>query len=200
MVFNGLSAGVAQLKWQPGDKFTMVTVSIDPKEEYQLAAAKQENYSGELATSDQKALWHFLVGDSSQSATLAGELGFKYFYDAQQDEYAHPAVAFILTEEGVISRYLYGIDFKPQDLKLALLEASNGKIGTTIDRLLLYCFHYDPEAGAYTVFAGNVMRIGGGIAGLILFIFLGTLFAKERFNRRKDNRQTTPIIKPKMHG
>ncbi|RME25693.1 MAG: SCO family protein, partial [Candidatus Zixiibacteriota bacterium] len=138
LVFNGLSEGVKGLGWTPGDRFEMVMVSINPRETAQLAAAKKANYVKQLGNPDAAKGWHFLVGDSVMSARLADAIGFKYFYDAENKQYAHPAAAYVLTEKGVISRYLYGIQFSPRDLKLSLLEASDGKIGSTADRLILY--------------------------------------------------------------
>ena len=133
-----------------------------------------------------------MVGSEDQSQALADAVGFKFFYDEKQNQYAHPAVAFILTEEGVISRYLYGIEYKAKDLRLALLEASEGKIGNTIDRLILYCFHYDPEAGGYVVFAGNVMRLSGAVALVALTIFLGLLWRGERKRKKLQAAEIAP--------
>lgn len=101
----------------------------------------------------------------------------------ERDEYAHPAVSFVLTEDGVISRYLYGIEYKESDLRLSLLEASEGEIGTTLDRIILYCFHYDPEEGGYVIFAGNLMRVGGVITILIIGTVLVVLWRKEYLKR-----------------
>jgi protein SCO1/2 len=140
VVLNGLSDGVRQLDWLPGKDFTMLTVSIDPKESLSVAWGKRTRYVGNLGKSS--TCWRFMIGEESQSKALAEAIGFKYYYDEEQKQYAHPAVAFVVGEDGKISRYLYGIEFKPNDLKLALLEASQGKIGNTIDRLILYCYHY----------------------------------------------------------
>jgi len=183
LVFNGMIDGLNALEWTPGEEFRMVTVSIDPGEGYQLALAKQENYIKALSREVPAGGWEFLVADSSQSTALAEQLGFVYWYDADRDEYAHPAVIFVMTPDGVISRYLYGIDFKERDLRLSLLEASQGKIGTTIDRIILYCFHYDPDAKGYVVFAGNVMRLGGALTLIVLTVFVVMLFRRERRRR-----------------
>ena len=185
LVFNGLTAGVEQLRWRTGEQFQMITVSIDPGETVDLAAAKKKNYLAGMSSIKDNTAWQFLIAEESQSKALADAVGFKYYYDESQDEYAHPAVAIILTPDGTISRYLYGIEFKKQDLRLALLEASEGKIGNTIDRLILYCFHYDPDAKGYVVFASNVMRLGGAATAVILAVFLGTLWARERLGKKK---------------
>lgn len=180
LVLNGMSDGVRGLGWPPGDKFGMITVSIDPRESPELAAGKKKTYLDNLSLPMKDDGWAFLVGEESQSKALADAIGFKYFYDEKTKQYAHPAAAYVITEDGRISRYLYGIEYKPRDLKLALMEASEGKIGSTIDRIILYCFHYDPEAGGYVVFAANVMKLGGGLTLLSLVIFLGVMWMRER--------------------
>ena len=129
-----------------------------------------------------------MVGEESQSKALAEALGFRYFYDNKQEQYAHPAVLFVLSPEGKISRYLYGIDFPGKNLKLAVLEASEGKVGSTIDRIMLYCFHYDPDAGGYVVLAGNVMKLGGVVTLVLLFSLIGIMWGREHY--RKNNLQT----------
>lgn len=186
LVLNGMVTGVKGMDWLPGEKFDLVAVSINPAETWQLAAAKKENYLAELGRPGAEAGWHFLVGDSTQSRALAKAVGFGYKYDEEQKEFAHSAAAFVLMPDGKISRYLYGIEFSPRDLKLALLEASDGKIGNTLDRLILYCFHYDPQAKGYVLFATNVMRIGGALSAIILGIFVALLWRHERKNRQRQ--------------
>lgn len=180
LVFNGVADGVEALGWNPGDKFQIVTVSIDPTETPQLAQAKKKNYMESMGLNENDGGWHFLVGDEAQSAALAEALGFEYYYIDEKDQYAHPAVVFLLTEDGKISRYLYGLEYKQNDLKLGLLEASEGKVGSTIDKIILYCYHYDPDAGSYVVFAGNVMKLGGAIVLVLMVILIGGLWWKER--------------------
>ncbi|MEE9553231.1 MAG: SCO family protein [candidate division Zixibacteria bacterium] len=180
LVLNGMTDGVRDLGWFPGDKFQMITVSIDPKESSELAAGKKKTYLDNLSMPINEDGWAFLVGEESQSKMLADAIGFEYYYDEKNKQYAHPAAAFVITEDGRISRYLYGIEFKSRDLKLALMEASRGKIGSTIDRIILYCFHYDPKAGGYVIFAANVMKLGGGFTLLSLVIFLSALWVMER--------------------
>jgi protein SCO1/2 len=179
LVFNGLTKAIADLPYVAGKDFQMVTISIDPKETVELAAAKKENYLQVNSKSVLENGWAFLVGEEQNSKKLAQTLGFKYYYDEDRDEYAHPAVIFILTADGVISRYLYGIEYKQKDLRFAILEASQGKIGNTLDKLLLYCYHYDPDAKGYVLFAGNVMRFGGVVTMLTLGGILGFFWRKE---------------------
>lgn len=180
LVLNGMSEGVSKLSWVPGSDFQMVTVSIDPRETPELAAGKKKVYLENLSRPVEGDGWAFLVGEESQSRALAEALGFRYLYDEKTKQYGHPAVAFILTEEGRLSRYLYGIEFSPRDLKLALLEASEGKIGSTLDRIILYCYHYDAESQGYVVFATNVMKLGGAVTLAVLLIFLGMMWIRER--------------------
>jgi len=191
-VLNGLSKAVNAQSLIPGKDFTMLTISIDPKEKPELAGAKQKNYYSTLAKPASDSCWTFLVGQQQNITTLAKQLGFIYYYDEKRHEYAHPAVVFILTDKGIISRYLYGIDYKPQDLRLAMLEAGRGKIGNTIDRLILYCYHYDPDRKGYVVWAGNVMRIGGVISVLFLSGILALLWRKE-LHKRMDKKEVNLI-------
>lgn len=186
LVANGVTESIKKMGWLPGEKFQMVTVSINPDEGSPLAMAKKKNYLESLKMNPDDSGWVFLTGEQSQSVALAEAVGFKYYYDESQKQYAHPAVVFILSENGKITRYLYGLEYKPNDLKLALLEASEGKIGSTVDRLILYCFHYDPDANGYVVFAGNLMRLGGVVIMICLSLFLGGLWLKER--RRRNNK------------
>jgi len=179
LVIEGLRKGITPLAYKPGQDFQMVTVSINPEETCKLAAAKKKNVLEAFDKKIDPAGWAFLTGPGRNSKTLADALGFKYYYMEDRKEYAHPAISFVLTGEGVISRYLYGIEYKESDLRLALLEASQGEIGTTLDRIVLYCYHYDPDAGGYVLFAGNLMRIGGVISVLILGAVLLILWRKE---------------------
>jgi len=168
------------LDWVPGKEFKILTVSIDPTENVELAAAKKSRYYADFGKAMAEDGWVFFIAEESQSKALADAIGFQYYYDKERDQYAHPAVITIISPNGKISRYLYGIEFKERDLKLGLLEASEGKIGTTLDRFLLYCYHYDPDSKGYAILAGNVMRFGGGITLILLIIFLGSLWVKEQ--------------------
>ncbi len=181
-VLNALSKAVAELDWQPGDEYQMLTVSIDPEETPALAAAKRKVYVDSLNKGDIGDGWRFWVGRQTEITSLAESVGFEYYYDARQDEFAHPAVVFVLTPEGVISRYLYGIDYRSKDLRLSLLEAGEGKIGSLMDRVILFCYHYDPMGKKYTLMAMNVMRLGGLITVTFLGFFLAGLWLRERRN------------------
>ncbi|MBI2027159.1 MAG: SCO family protein [Deltaproteobacteria bacterium] len=177
-LLNGLTDVLKKLQWQPGREFEIVAVSIDPSETSGLAKAKKENYLKLFDASpslDRMGLgggWHFLVSPDNQVQSLSSQVGFGYRYDEKQKQYAHAAGLFILTPEGVLSRTLFGIQFEPQDLKLALLEAAQGKIGNFVDRLLLFCYHYDPEGKRYSLYALNLMKLGGFLTLVVLIVFL----------------------------
>ena len=127
--------------------------------------------------------WTFATASQDVIDTLTAALGFEYYYVQERDEYAHPAVLFVLSPENIISRYLYGISYKAFDLRLALLEASQGRIGSTIDRIILYCYHYDANANSYVALAGNIMKLGGLFTLILLSLFLGTYWLKEKQKR-----------------
>lgn len=183
LVFNGVTEAIPQLGLQMGRDYRLINVSIDPGETPDLAAAKKANYLRQLGGEVDEAGWVFLTGDSASSASLADALGFRYYYAEDRDEYAHPAVVHILSDAGVISRYLYGVKYQPRDMRLALLDASEGRIGSTLDRIILYCFHYDPAAGGYVLMARNTMIVGGALTVVLLGAFLAALWARERFRR-----------------
>jgi protein SCO1/2 len=185
LILNGLTKTIKQMNWKPGLDYQIVTVTINPNEDYNLAAAKKQTYVTALDEPSAQDGWSFLIGEESQSRILAEVVGFKYRYDEKIQQYAHPAVLFLISEDGKITRYLYGIEFKANDMKLALMEASEGKIGNTIDKLILYCYHYDPDSQGYVVFASNVMRLGGALTLIVMIIFLGLLFYRERQKRIK---------------
>lgn len=183
VVLNGLAEGLKGLNLEPGKDFDVVTVSIDAKEKPELAAQKRESYFEELGWPVDRAGWSFHVGSAEETKRLADAVGFQYRWDERTQQWAHAAAVFVITPDGRVSRYLYGIQYPAQTLKLALVEAGEGNIGTTVDRLLLYCFHYDPGAGSYVFFATNVMKLGGlltfaGLGGFLLHLWRG--------NRRRD--------------
>ena len=177
LLLNGQTAALREIPWTPGNEFEVVTISIDPTETFNLAQRKRASY---LESYGRPASgWHFLTDDHGNVKKLADQVGFHYRYDERQAQYAHPAVIMILTPEGKISRYLYGIKFSPRDLRLALTEASESKFSLSTDRILLYCFHYDPQAHGYVLFATNLMRAGGVLTVLILGFVLVRLWRRE---------------------
>ena len=177
LVLNGLTSSLRQLKWTPGEEFDVVTVSIDPTESFTLAQKKKAVY---LETYERPTTgWHWLTDRDGNVKRLADQVGFKYRYDGTQDQYAHPAALIILTPEGRVSRYLYGIKYRDMDMRLGLTEASESRLGNTVEKLLLFCFHYDPSAKSYVMFARNVMKLGGGLSVLMLGTVLYRLWRRD---------------------
>ena len=172
LVLNGLTRGLKEVAWTAGEQFQYVNVSIDPTEGPELAQEKKANYLTTYARPGAERGWHFLVGEEAAIRALTAATGFQYRYDDEQQQYAHAAVIVIATPDGRISRYLYGIDFHPRDLRLALLEATKGAIGNLADRFLMFCYHYDPTTRRYGLFATRLMQLGGGItvAGLAVLL------------------------------
>jgi protein SCO1/2 len=178
LVLNGQTAVLRDIPWTPGEEFEIVTISIDPTEMFNLAVHKKQMYLDNYGKPAPG--WHFLTDYNGNVKKLAEQVGFHYRYDGKQEQYAHAAAIMFLTPEGKMSRYLYGIRFRTRDVRLALTEASESKLGVTIDKVLLYCFHYDPAARSYVLFATNLMRGGGILTVLLLGAILFRLFRGER--------------------
>lgn len=177
---NELTDALAQLEWTAGDEnFRIVTVSIDPREDPALAAPKRANHLASLGRGDDVD-WAFLTGDALNIRLLAAQLGISYVYDPEQDQYAHPAVVAFLSPEGKIARYVYGLTYAPRDLKFGLMEAAEGRVGSTIDRLILSCFHYDATLGRFGPFAFGLMRIAGAVTVLLIGTALLVYWRRER--------------------
>lgn len=181
---NGMTDGLKQMNWTIGREFQYVVVSIDPKETSAVASAKKANYLKAYGRLEAAKGWHFLTGDEAAVRALAKQIGFNYHWDEESQQWAHSAAAYVLTPNGEISRYLYGIVFDPQTVRLSLVEASNGLVGSLVDRLILYCFHYDPKASKYTLFAFNVMRGGAILIALVLVAFLLPFWRRQRKEAR----------------
>ena len=177
---NGLVNGLKGLAFTPGDEFTVVTVSFDPRETTALARAKKLSYLEDLGRPRAVAGWHFLTGSKESIEALTAAVGFSFEYDKDTDQYAHAAVVIAATPEGRVARYLYGVAFEPATLKLALLEAGKGKIGSTWERFILYCYHYDADSGRYALAALTIMRIGGAATVLILGCAIGGFWLRDR--------------------
>ena len=180
---NGLVKGLKDLAWTPGDEFQIVTVSIDPRETPELAAAKKASYMHDLARPEAAAGWHFLTGSKENIEALAGAVGFSYEYDRATDQYGHAAVVVVAMPDGRVSRYLYGLEFPGATLKMALLEGSAGRIGSPLDRIILYCYHYDSNQGRYALAAMKLMRLAGAVTVLVLGVVIGSLWMRERSRR-----------------
>lgn len=184
LVLNGQTEVMRELPWTPGNEYEVVTISIDPHENSQLAAEKKAQH---LASYGRPAPgWHFLTDYAGNAKRLADQVGFLYRYDPRQDQYAHPAAIMILSPEGKVSRYLYGVHFKSRDVRFALAEASENRTTMTIEKVLLFCYHYDPQANSYTLFATNLMRGGGVLTVLILGFYLLRTHRHSRPVRRRE--------------
>lgn len=184
-VLNGLERSLQGISLDVGKQFDVVTLSINPRETPGLAAVKKRIYAGMYGRRLAEQGWHFLTGEEEAIKELARAVGFHYAYDPESGQYAHATAIMVLTPDGRLSRYFYGIQYPSRDLRLGLVEASAGKIGTPVDQLLLFCYHYDPATGKYGLVILNVVRAAGlatvlAIAGLVL-----VLFRRERLARKE---------------
>ncbi|MGA9307456.1 MAG: SCO family protein [Candidatus Sulfotelmatobacter sp.] len=168
----GLASAMRLVKFDVGNEFDVVTVSFDPRETPEMAAAKKKDYVGRYDRRNAAAGWHFLTGSTDSINALTKAVGFQYQYDAKTNQYAHATAIMVLTPQGRISRYFYGVDFPPKDLRMGLVEASQGKIGNAVDAVLLFCYHYDPETGKYGPMVANILRLAAAATILIMGIFL----------------------------
>ncbi|HEX4075499.1 MAG TPA: SCO family protein [Candidatus Acidoferrales bacterium] len=180
-VLNGLDRSMENIPLTIGKDFNVVTVSIDPTERPVLAEAKQELYTGMYERPGAAQGWHFLTGDEPQIKTLADAVGFHYAYDPDSKQYAHAAAIMLLTPDGRISRYFYGVTYPERDLRLGLVDASSGKIGSPLDAAMLYCYHYDPHTGKYGLLISRVIQVSGALTILLGGIGLFVLFRGEHY-------------------
>jgi len=183
-VLNGLFSSMEPLKLDAGRDFELVVVSFDPGETPAMAQAKRTSYMKHYQRMTAEAGTHFLTGRQESIDQLADAVGFRYAYDEAIDQYAHPAAVTILTADGRVSKYLYGVEFAPMDFRFAVVSAGEGQIGTLTDQALLYCFHYDPATGKYSLAIMTFVRLGG----LLTLVGLGAfLFVHLRRERRQDS-------------
>jgi len=191
LVLNGVLNSAKRISLEMGKDYEVVTVSIDPTEKPILAEAKHTMYSGLYGRPGAVAGWHFLTGEEADIEKLAASVGFRYAYDKASEQFAHPSGIMVLTPEGRVSRYFYGIEYSPRDVRLALVEASGEKIGTPVDEILLACFHYDPTTGKYGLVISRVIRLAGiatvlAIGGVVLVLRRKESYAapeEKRFRR-----------------
>jgi protein SCO1/2 len=182
MILNAQTQTMKEIAWTPGKDYEVVTISIDPRESFDVAREKKSTYLGVF---DRPAPgWHFLTDKDNNAKKLAETIGFHYRYDERQEQYAHTAAIMILTPDGRMSRYLYGIRYPSRDFRFALAEAADGKFTMAVEKLLLFCYHYDPQANRYVLFAMNVMRTGGILTVLIIGFTLWRLFKADRVRTR----------------
>jgi protein SCO1 len=182
---NGLDRVLKQIPMSIGKDFQVVTVSIDPTDKPIMADAKQQLYTGMYGRPGAAAGWHFLTGQDTQIKALADSVGYHYAYDPQTEEFAHAALIMVLTGTGKISRYFYGVNYSPRDVRFGLEDASDGKIGPKVDQMLLFCYHYDPNTGKYGLVISRAIQVGGaltllGLGTLIFFLSRGENYSLPR--------------------
>lgn len=198
---NGAVEALQKLQMTPGKEYQIITASMDPREDYMLASQKKASYIKFYGREESAVGWHFLtdaapevLGVSRDHISpdlrghvkqLAEQVGFKYKFNKEENQFAHTAAMMVLTPDGRISRYLYGIEFQPKDLRLALAEASGNKIGNVVDRLLLFCYHYDPKTKKYSLYAKNLMSAAGALTVLLLGFYIASFWRRENTSRKK---------------
>jgi protein SCO1/2 len=191
-VLAGLTGAMKLVKFDVGNEFDVVTVSFNPQETPAIAAAKKQDYLKRYGRPGAASGWHFLTGPAQSINALTKAVGFQYQYDPKLNQFAHATAIMVLTPQGRISRYFYGVDFPPKDLRMGLVEASQGKIGNAVDQVLLYCYHYDPATGKYGAIVSNMLRLGAGFTILMLGLLLFILFRLEKFAPRRIAAQAKP--------
>ncbi len=176
---QGVTSSLKPLTFNAGKEFDVVVASIDPGETPAMAAETKRQMLSRYGRTGTDAGWHFLTGPQTSIAALTRAVGFRYAYDAERDEYAHPAGMVILTPQGRVSRYLFGIDFPPRDIRLALIESTDEKIGSLVDQIVLYCFHYNPAMGKYSAMTMNIVRAAAAVTVVSLVLLIVLLKRRE---------------------
>ena len=179
MVLNGLSTVINESNLIPGEDYNVLTVSIDSEETSQLSKEKKNNYMSNYFSNSDSNFWTFTTTNLENINQLTNELGFRYSYDINTKQYAHPAVIYIITEDGTISHHLFGVSPSVNDFTLAINEAAGGEIASVFDKILLYCYRYDPDAGTYSLVAANVMKLAGVSTLFAMFSFLSFFWYRE---------------------
>ncbi|MCX7978810.1 MAG: SCO family protein [Bdellovibrionaceae bacterium] len=177
---NGLTDALKELDWTVGKDFDVLAISFDSNETPEVAKGKKENYVASYGRPESASGWHFLTGSAESVKSFTDSIGFKYKWNEEQQEWSHASAAIMVSPQGVLTRYLPGIMFAAKDVKLALTEAGKGKVGTFIDQLVLYCFHYNPKNSGYSIYAFNIMKLAGGITVLLLAIWLIPFWYRSR--------------------
>lgn len=179
-VLNGAVAAFKVLNFTIGDEYDVITVSFNPKETPALAAQKKSTYLAKYGRKDSATGWHFLVGDQDSIDALTESVGFRYTFDESTQQYVHASAIMVLTPQGRVSKYFYGIEYSPKDIRLGLIEGSGGRIGTPVDQVLLYCFHYDPHSGKYSMIVMNVLRLAAVATVALIGGFMVVMWGRDR--------------------
>lgn len=186
-VMNGMINSLRTTQWTAGERYDVVMLSIDPTDDARSLSAKRQRIMRQYRDAGRivhEEGWHVLGGDTTAIRQVADAFGYRYRYDERQNQYAHPGALFLLTPDGRLARYLYGITYDPNAVRFGLLEASEGRSVNTIERVLLFCYHYDPQAGRYVLIARRVMSLGGVLTALVFGSFLSVLWLRERRKQR----------------
>jgi len=190
-VLSGLSSALKVLKFNVGDEFNVLTVSFDPKDTSEIGAAKKAEYIERYGRPGAAQGWHFLTAPQTSIDALTKAAGFEYQYDPKTEQFAHSTAIMILTPEGKIAQYYYGVEYAPKDLRLGLIQASENKIGTLTDQILLYCYHYDPTTGKYGAMISRILQLSAMATVLILGVFMILLF---RHGSDAEYRAATRVV------
>ena len=192
LTLNGLAGALKTLSLDAGKEFTVLSVSFNPKETSEEAAAKKKDAIRRYGRPGTESGWHFLTGDAGAIAKLTAAVGFRYTWDERTSQYAHAAGLVVLTPDGRVARYLFGVEYAPKDLRLALVEASGGQIGTPVDHVLLYCYSYNPVTGRYGAAVMRLVRIAGAATVLALGGFILVMWRREKAARGRQGRGPLP--------
>ncbi len=185
LVLNGLTKTLKTMSFEPGKEFDVVAVSFDPRDTPETAAKKKAVYLKDYGREATAAGWHFLTGDQTAIERVATAVGFRYRWVPEEKQFAHAAAVMVATPDGRLSRYFYGVEYAPRDLRLGLVEASDHKIGSAVDALLLFCYQYDPATGKYGAIALNLVRAGGVATVLAIGLFMTVMFRREAVAERR---------------
>jgi len=183
-VLSSMTSTFGVLALDPGRDFEIVVVSFDPRETPALAAEKKALYVERFGRPGTEGGWHFLTGDEASVKRLTAAAGFRYVWDEKSGQFAHPSGVIVTTPDGRLARYLFGLEYGPRDLRFALIEASEGRVGTAVDSLLLYCYHYDPMTGRYGLVIMRALRLAGAATVLLLGAFITVMVRRERRGAR----------------
>ncbi|MBK8168847.1 MAG: SCO family protein [Sandaracinaceae bacterium] len=195
MVLNATLRSLKEVAWTVGDEFEVVTLSIDPTDTPAIAATKRTDVLQRYGRAPAARGWHFLVGEQSQIDLVTRAVGFRSWYDPAQRQYSHPAAIILVTRDGRVARYLYGIEYAPQDVRFGLLEASEGRSISTVDRVLMFCYHFDPSDSKYVLMASRIMTLGGALTLLAVSSMLFFYFRRER-GRKGIHQVNGPTLGP----
>jgi protein SCO1/2 len=191
MVLDAVATSLREVPWTIGQEYDVVTISLDPHDDLVRGRAKRQQMLRKYDRAQAQQGWHFLFGDQAAITRITDAVGYRYFYDTRQSEFAHPAAITFLTPQGRIARYLYGLEFNPADARLALLEASEGRSITTGEHFLLYCYSYDPIAKGYSLVALKVMQLGGLATMMLIIGGLVILWRRDRRRTAAQNEAST---------